>query len=304
MDSALVNISNELAGIVEKLQPYIVSVNARRRYPSSGLLWSTGVVVTADHTVERDEEICVTLSDTKAIAAKLVGRDPGTDLAVLRLLDPNRPLAELKRAQAVKSGELAIVLGRSPKSGPNASLGIVSAVSGPWRTWRGGQLDAYIRIDAKLFPNCSGGAVVNARGELIGVASSALSRIAGLAVPVSTLATVAAKLLEKGFVPRGYLGIGVQAVALPDPVSTRLGISLKAGLLVLTVEPDGPTDKAGLLIGDLIVAVGDTPVGSTEDLQVFSDSAVIGKNVKVKLIRGGEPKEFIVTVGERPGGRS
>ena len=96
----------------------------------------------------------------------------------------------------------------------------------------------------------------------------------------------------------------MQAVALPDPVSTRLGISLKAGLLVLAVEPDGPADKAGLLIGDLIVAVGDTPVGSTEDLQVFSDSAVIGKNVKVKLIRGGEPKEFTVTVGERPSGRS
>ncbi len=304
MESVLVNISNELTGIVEKLQSCVVNVLARRRYPSSGLVWSPGVIVTADHTIEREEEISVTLPDAKTVAARLAGRDPGTDLAVLRLDSPAPLPAELRRAPGVRPGELALVLGRSPNSGVNASLGIVSAVSGPWRTWRGSQLDAYIRLDAKLFPNSSGGAVVNARGELLGIATSALSRVAGLAVPVSTVTSVVAKLLERGFLPRGYLGIGVQAVALQATVNEKLLISEKAGLMVLTVDPDAPADKAGVLIGDVLIAIGNTPIERTEDLQAFSDSAAIGRTLKVKLIRAGQLKETTLTVGERPGRRN
>jgi len=304
MENALVNVSNELAGVVQALNPYVVSVRARRHYPSSGLLWNSGVVVTADHTIEREEDVAVTLADGKTVDATIVGRDPGTDLAVLRSDESGSFGAELGRTEAIKAGELALVLGRSPDSGVNASLGIISATSGPWRTWRGGKLDAYVRLDAKLFPNSSGGVVVNARGQVIGIATTFLSRIAGVAIPVSTVARVTEKLVEKGFVPRGYLGIGVQPVAFPDRPRERLSIPTKGGLIVLTVEPNGPADKAGVLVGDILIGLGDTPVEQTDNLQAYCDSDVIGKSVQVKLIRGGALKELILTVGERQRRRS
>ena len=300
MASPLVNVSNELAEIVEKLAPHVVSVHARRHYPSSGLLWAVDVVVTSNHTIQREEDISITLADGKTTTAALVGRDPGSDLAVLKLAAAAAPSTSLTPAESPKAGELALVLGRSPNSGVNASLGIVSAVSGEWRTWRGGQLDAYIRLDAKLFPQSPGGAVVNARGDLIGIATDSLSRIAGIAVPVTTVARVAEKLLEKGFVPRGYLGVGIQPVALPEQLSKSLSLQGQTGLMVLMVEPDGPADKAGVLIGDILVGVGDTNVERPEDLQKYSDSGVIGKQATAKFIRGGAMKELPITVGERP----
>ena len=303
MENALISLSNELAGVVQAVGPHIVSVKARRHYPSSGVRWSVDVVVTADHTIQRDEDIAVTLADGKTVRATLAGRDPGTDMAVLKL-ETGSSAGQLGRAGEVKAGELALVVGRSPDSSVNASLGIISATSGPWRTWRGGQLDAYVRLDAKLFPQSSGGAVVNVRGELIGIATSALSRIAGLAIPVSTVKPVTEKLLEKGFVPRGYLGIGVQPVALAEEPRKRLSIPNKTGLIVLTVEPGGPADKAGLLAGDILIGIGGVQIQQTGDLQEFSDSGVIGKTVTIKCIRAGVLEESTVTVGERPGKRS
>src|SRR5690348_7038729 len=191
MDNALVNFSNGLAEVVRGVDAHVVSVQARRRYPSSGIRWSNDVVVTCDHAIHVEDDISVTLAGGKAVSAKLVGRDRGTDLALLKLESPGASGESIGRAGEVKAGELALVVGRSPDSGVNASLGIVSAVSGGWRTWRGGQLDAYIRLDAKLFPQSSGGAVVNAHGELIGIATPALSRIAGIAIPVATVQSVA-----------------------------------------------------------------------------------------------------------------
>ncbi|HEV3220076.1 MAG TPA: trypsin-like peptidase domain-containing protein [Candidatus Acidoferrales bacterium] len=299
MESTLVNLSNELAGIVRAVDPHIVSVRARRHYPSSGVLWSPNVVVTADHTIQREEDITVTLADGKTVGATLAGRDSGTDLAVLKVEAPGSSAVQFGRAESLKAGELALVVGRSPDSGVNASLGIISANAGPWRTWRGGQLDAYIRLDAKLFPQSSGGAVVNVRGEIIGIATSALSRIAGVAIPASTVASVTEKLLQKGFMPRGYFGIGVQPVPFSDELRKKLSIPNRSGLIVLTVEPGGPADKAGILIGDIVTGIGDTLIEETDDLQKFSDSGVIGTPVKMNYIRGGALKDSALTVGER-----
>jgi S1-C subfamily serine protease len=304
MESALINLSDDLAAIVKASEQHIVSVRARRHYPASGIRWSDDVIVTADHAIQRDEDIQVTFADGKSAAATLVGRDPGTDLAVLKLSSPVPGAGQLGRAGTVKTGELALVLGRSPDSGVNASLGIVSAASGEWRTWRGGQMDAYIRLDAKLFPQSAGGAVVNVRGEIIGMATPALSRIAGVAVPASTIKSVTEKILQKGFVPRGYLGIGVQPVPFSDDLRKKLGIANKNGLILLTVEPNGPADKAGMLIGDIVTGVGGARIEQTDDLQAFSDSGVIGKQVTIGYVRGGALKESAVTVGERPGRRS
>jgi S1-C subfamily serine protease len=301
MKSSLVSLSNELAKLVEEFRPHVVAVHARAHYPSSGVHWRPGIVVTADHTLGQEEDIQVTLPSGNRVEATLVGRDPGTDIAVLKVEKLGPSAAPTEAGDPATVGELALVVGRSSGSGPNASLGIISAVSGPWRTWRGGRLDQYIRLDATLFPNSSGGAVVDCRGRLLGIATSGLSRIAGLAIPASSINRILDALVEKGYVPHGYLGIGVQPVAIPGALATTLSLTAKTGVMVVKVEPGGPADQAGVLLGDILVELGNTQLEQIEDLQSFSDSGVIGKPVKARLIRAGALREISITVGERPG---
>ena len=301
MQSSMASLSNELTKLVEQFQSRVVAVHARAHYPSSGVAWRPGVVVTAEHTVRRDEDIQVTLPGGKRVAATLAGRDAGTDIAVLKGEGLDLPAAPALDGEATKVGELALVLGRSPDSGPNASLGIISAFSGPWRTWRGGQLENYIRLDASLFPHSSGGAVVDSRGRLLGIATSGLSRIAGIAIPAATVNRVVDAVLEKGHVPRGYLGIGAQPVAIPQTLQSGLALMGKTGIMVLSVEPAGPADKAGILFGDILVGIGGVTLEEIEDLQAFSDSGVIGKTVKARVVRAGRLQEVDITIGERPG---
>lgn len=301
MQNSMASLSDELVQLVELFGKRVVAVHARAHYPSSGVVWRAGVVVTADHTVRRDEEIQVTLPGGKRVAATLAGNDPGTDLAVLKVEGLTVEDAAAIGEASARVGELALVIGRSPDSGPNASLGIISAHSGPWRTWRGGQLDRYIRLDAKLFPNSSGGAVIDSRGRLLGIATSALSRIAGLTIPAATIERVVNAVLEKGHVPRGYIGIGAQPVAIPDALRVKLSLKGRAGIMVVNVEAAGPADKAGILLGDILVGINGKPVEEIEDLQSFSDSGVIGKAVKAQVVRAGVLREVEITVGERPG---
>jgi len=301
MQSPLLSLSNEVARLVEEFQPYVVAVHARAHRPSSGVHWRPGIVVTADHTIRRDEDIQVTLPDGKRMDATLAGRDAGTDIAALRVEGLGSPVAQTSGSDSAKVGEWALVLGRSPNSGPNASLGVISACSGPWRTWRGGQLDKYIRLDATLFPNSSGGAVVDCRGGLLGIATAGLSRIAGLAIPASSVNRVVDVLVAKGHLPRGYLGIGAQPVGIPEALRTSLSLPGKYGIMVVKVEPSGPADQAGLLLGDILVGLGEAPVEGLEDLQSFSDSGAIGKPFKGQVIRAGSLHEVEITIGERPG---
>jgi serine protease Do len=301
MGTTLSGISNELSEIVQSLDPYVVSVRARRHYPSSGLRWGSDAIVTASHTIEREEDITIRFADGATAEASFVGRDRGSDLAVLRVERSGASVADRGVATRVKVGEVALIVGRSPDSGLNASFGIVSAASGPWRTWAGGQLDQYLRLDVRMFPQSSGGAVVNGQGQIVGMATPALSRIAPLAISAATITSVAAKLLERGFVPRGYLGIGVHAVPCGQGLREKLSLSNQSGLMVLTVEPGGPAEKGGVLAGDILLAVDEVTLESIEDLQRFSHSVAIGKTAKIKLIRGGALQEARVVVGERPG---
>jgi S1-C subfamily serine protease len=289
MSSQLAALSNEIAAAVKQAEGHVVAVHARPRFSSSGVLWKPGVVVTAEHTVRREEEITVTLPDGNTVPATLAGADPGTDIAVLRV-ESNSP-ASLPHIAAPDPGTFALAIGRSEDSGVNASLGIISARSGEWRTWRGGQLDHYIRLDLNVFPTSDGGAVVNTAGELIGIATTALSRIAGLAIPAVTIDRVAEQILTRGHVSRGYLGVGLQPVELPD---------LHKGLIVLSLEPAGPASKAGVLIGDIFVALADRAVEETEGLQTALESHAPGSAVEVAVLRGGDSRKITITVGERP----
>jgi S1-C subfamily serine protease len=299
MESQLVTLSNELASLAEKVAPSVVAIHGRRHTPSSGVHWRKDLIVTAEHTLRRDEDITVTLAQGESAKAHLVGRDAGTDIALLKVDGLNAQSADAGTAPQLRVGDIALVVGRSPNSGPNASMGIISAVSGPWRTWRGGELDQYIRLDANIFSGSSGGAVVDFRGAVVGIATSALSRVAGLAIPSSTVNRVVDWLLKKGSVPHGYIGVGLQPVPVPESFQKNLSLKNEGGLMVLSVEPDGPADKSGILVGDILLDIGDRTIDDIEDLQSFLTGEKVGKATRVKIIRGGELKEVSVTVGER-----
>jgi len=286
MDNALVALSDELAGAVEKAGQSVVIVNARPRSPSSGVHWRQDVIVTAEHTLKHEDDITIGLPDGGVVAATLVGRDPGTDIAVLKASGLSNAVATF--GDGAKLGALTLMIGRSKDSGVNATMGVISAVSGPWRTWRGGMMDQYIRLDATLYPGTSGGAVVDTQGRLLGIATSGLSRLAGLAVPVSTVNRVVDELLTKGHISRGYLGVGLQPLNTP------------AGLIVLSVETGGPAERGGVLVGDILVAIEGKPVKDTDDVQGVLEPGYVGKAVKASIVRGGVAAEISITIGERP----
>ena len=291
MANELAALSQELAGAVERAGKSVAAVHARPRFSSSGVLWRPGVIVTAEHTIRREEEITVTLPDGTNAATTLAGSDAGTDIAVLRVEHQGGAIGKAA-ARLPAAGNLALAIGRSKDSGVNATWGIVSAVSGPWRTWRGGRLDTYIRLDLTMYPGSSGGLVVNVEGEPLGIASSALSRIAGLAIPATTVDRVVDEILARGRVARGYLGVGLQPVELPDH---------QKGLIVLSLEPEGPAAKAGMLIGDILIALGERASADTDDVQLALEAHGVGRNVEATVLRGGAARKIAVTIGERPG---
>lgn len=300
MISSLLALSNDLAAAVEQAGSAVVAVNARQRMPSSGVHWRPGVVVTADHTVKREEEITVTLPDGRTVPATLAGRDLSTDLAVLKLPGVELPAAEIGDASLLKVGHIVLALGRPGESGLSASLGVVSAKSGAWRTWRGGQIDQFVRLDLTLYPGFSGGPLVDASGRVVGINTSGLSRRMDLVIPASTINRVVDQLLEKGRIARGYLGLGMQPVRLPDTLKNTLNLSDTGGVIVVNVEQNGPGDQAGVLIGDVLVALDGKPVSDTGDVQAMLGPDRVGKTISAHIVRGGLSVESAIAVGERP----
>jgi S1-C subfamily serine protease len=299
MEHSLAALSSELAGAVERTGRCVVAVNGRERMRSSGVHWDRGVILTAEHTLRRDEGITITLPDGRTVPATLAGRDGGTDLAVLRAECPDVAVAE-RGAAPPKLGEIALAVGRGAETGVVASMGVISAIADAWRTWRGGLIDSYVRLDLTLYPGVSGGAVVDSGGKLLGLATSALSRVAGVAIPLATLERVATDLLTQGRVARGYLGVGLQPVELPEHLKGKLKLAQSVGLIVLNVEPAGPAESAGALIGDILIALDGKPVSDTDHVQAALGAEAIGRAVKAALIRGGELVELSVAVSERP----
>jgi S1-C subfamily serine protease len=296
MEKALVALSNELAAAVEQAGRAVVAVHGRPRISSSGFVWSPGIVVTADHTLRRDDGIRVTLADGRTVPAEIAGRDGGTDLAVLKTETGDAPALDGGGQAELRPGNLALVVGRSKETGVTATLGVISSLSGPWHTWRGGRIDEFVRLDAGVYPGLSGGAVVDVNGRFVGLATLGLSRTSPLAIPVSTIRRVGTVLLEKGHVARGFLGVGLQPVGLPP----HLGIAATSGLIVLSVEPDAPAGQAGVGIGDVFVALDGKPVTDTDDVQAVLSAENVGKPVKASILRGGALIDLTITVGERP----
>ena len=299
-------LSQHLADAVERGGRAVVSVDARPRVRTSGVIWREGVVVSTSHTVRRDEDITVTLHDGREVPATVAGRDPGTDLAVLRVESGDESAGgvvyETGDVAALRAGHLVLAAGRArPAHGVTASLGILSSVGGKWLTWRGGEIDNLLRLDVSIFVGFSGGALLDTEGRIIGVNTTGLARGVGLTIPAATVNRVIDSLLQHGHAARPYLGVGMtQRVPLPERLRGQLNLPQASGLVLLSLEADGPADKAGLVIGDVLLALDGAAVADTDDVQEALAGREVGASVRAGILRGGEVREVEVTLGERP----
>jgi len=294
----LAALSNDLAEAVARVSRSVIAIHGRRRIPSSGVVWAPGVVVTANHTLTRDEDLSLTLPDGSTVAASLAGRDPTTDIAVVRT-DSSVPPADRSADANLQVGRLVLAVGR-PGPAVTASLGIVSAVGGEWRTWQGGRIDRFVRLDLSVYDGFSGGPLVEAGGRVLGINTSGLTRASAIAVPLATVGRVVDELIKKGHVTRGYLGLAVQPVRLPEPMRQELGLTGSMGLVLINLEAGGPAERAGLLLGDIITGVEGTEVSDPSDILTFLGPERVGKEAKLRIVRAGQSRAVAITVGERP----
>ncbi|RIK40466.1 MAG: signal protein PDZ [Chloroflexi bacterium] len=296
MSESLTNLSNAMASLVEAAGPGIVRVEARRRMPASGIVYSAeGLIVTANHIVEQDDNITIGLADGSTASATLVGRDPATDVALLRAERGGLAPATWVDAGELKVGHLVLALGR-PGRTVQATLGIVSALGGAWRTGAGGEIDHYLQTDVVMYPGFSGGPLVEAGGRIAGLNSSALTRGVSAAVPAATVKRVVDALAAHGKMPRGYLGVGVQPVRLGEGLHQAVG--QETGLMVMSIESGSPAQQGGLAQGDVIVTFDNQPVRGLDELQAALAADRAGKSVPVRIVRTGQVQTVTVTVGQ------
>ena len=300
MSTELIELSNALALSTDRAAGSTVAVHTETHGSSSGVVWRTGVVVTAEHALRRDEEIHLTLPDGRVVAATLAGRDPTTDIAVLKCAEAASAVSEFGDVLSLKPGSLALVVGRTRASGPVAGLAVVSLVAAERHTWAGASLAPYVRLDIGLQPTAVGGAVIDAHDRTVGIATPRFARFGATAIPAPTVNRVVDILLQKGRIPHGYLGVGLQPIRLPDALRQSLQRDEKSAAIVLEVEPNGPASKAGIVIGDILVSLAGRPVTRLEDVHFQLRGEVIAKPLALKFVRGGALQETTIVVGERP----
>lgn len=297
-NNVLVELSEALADAAEKAGKATVLVNARRRMPASGIAYASDLILTADHVIEREEGIKVTLADGNEIAARVAGRDAGSDLAVLKLDGAAATVADVTKSPA-RLGQIALALGRPTPEGVEASLGTVSAIGGPIRTGRGGMLERYIRTDSISYPGFSGGPLVAADGTVLGLNTSGLANGAAVTIPADIAWRITETLVKHGRIKRGYLGIRSQAVEISEAAQKALQREQATGLLIVGVENDSPASKGGLMVGDILVSVLGKPVVHHDELFTRLDGDVAGKSTPIEILRGGQLQALNIQVGER-----
>ena len=296
----LMALSENLADTVEQAGQTVVAVNIGRRISSSGIHWRNGIIVTSDESLQRYEEITVTLPDRRIVPVTILGRDSSTDVAVFQLQNVELPVAKIGDATTLKVGHLVLGLARSGEGDIKAAMGAVSVVSGAWRSMNGGNIDSFIRPDITLYRGFAGGPLVDAAGSVVGMNTSG-RRGSALTIPESTVNRVIDQLLAKGRIAKGYLGLGMQPVRLPENLKTSLNLTSSGGVIVVNVEANGPADSAGVLLGDVLISFDGTFVNDTADvLALLNSSDRVGKNVKTQIVRGGTLIELAIMIGEKP----
>jgi S1-C subfamily serine protease len=297
MSDILVELSNSMATATEKAAASTVLVNARRRLPASGIAFTADLVLTADHVIEREDGITVLQANGTEAAASLAGRDPGSDLTVLRLEKEQMTPAE--PAMQVRIGQLVLALGRPSNAGIEASLGVVSAMGGPVRTPHG-SIDRYIRTDATPYPGFSGGPLVDAEGRVAGVNTSGFGRGVTLTIPSEYAWKVAEQLARTGSVKRGYLGVRSEVLELTEAAQKALKRTQATGLLLVSVERKSPAEAGKLIVGDILVGINGQPVPDHDALFAHLTGDTVGKSIPIEVLRGGQPESFSVEIGARP----
>ncbi len=296
MTEILSSLSNGLAGAVDAASPAVVRVEARPRLAGSGIVWNPeGIIVTAQHIIEREDNLKVGLPDGRTVPAVLVGADQATDLAVLRAEAKDLTPAGWAEAANTRVGHLVLALGR-PGRGVQATLGIVSALGEGWRTPAGGNVDRYLQTDVVMYPGFSGGPLVDVEGEALGLNTSAFRGVS-LTIPLTTLRRVVDMILTFGRVRRGYGGVATQPVRLPEALAQQVG--QETGLLVVSVEASSPADSAGVLLGDILVGLEGKPLRSLDELLASLSDDRIGVAMPLTIVRGGQARELTLTIGER-----
>ena len=296
MSDILTNFSNDLAATVAAAGKSVVRVEGRRRMAASGFIWnSDGIIVTAHHVVERDDNLKIGLPTGETVSATLVGRDPSTDLAVLKVTASGLAPVAHDSFDALRVGHLVLALGR-PGKDVNVTLGIVSALGDAWQSALGGKVDRYLQTDVTMFPGFSGGPLVGMDGKVLGFNTSAM-RDVSLTIPVPTITRVVESLLKHGKVQHGYLGIGTQPVKLP--ATQRDEFKQETGLLIASVEADSPAAKGGLFLGDTLINLAGKPTRNVDELSALLGSDTVGTKVALTILRGGQVQQVTVEIGER-----
>ncbi len=293
--NSLIAFSQHLADIVEAVGQSVVAINGRR-FSCSGIYWREGIIVTSEENIKGETGVTITLPNRETSPVTLLGRDRSTDVAVFKS-DAELPIAPIDSNCELKVGHLAIAIGRDRERGLFVSQGVVSTVGGSWRSTLGGYIDRFIRLDLNFYPGSGGSALVNAAGQVVGFNTTGPRRSV-LTIPAATVDRVINQLLETGHIRRGYLGLAMQPVYLPDSLVTEFSLTTQQGLMVVNVESQSPAEQAGILLGDILTKIENTPVARLRDIQAFLEPQNVGSAIAIQLIRGGKLKEISLTVGD------
>jgi S1-C subfamily serine protease len=293
--NSLIDFSQNIADIVENVGKSIVAINGQK-FPCSGIYWREGIIVTSEENIKRTQNITAILPNGETTPVTLLGRDPSTDIAVFQT-DISLPIAPIDSECQLKIGHLAIAVGRDAQRGLFASQGVISMVGDAWRSSLGGSIDRFIRLDISFYPGSGGSASVNAAGQVVGFNTTGPRRSV-LTIPASTVNRIVERLLTTGQLNRGYLGLAMQPVYLPDSLVTELSLQHQQGLMVVNVEAQAPAERAGIILGDILVKIEDTPIVRLRDIQAYLEPQNVGKTIQIQLIRAGSLQNVSLTIGD------
>lgn len=298
--STLQMISNSLSDIVSEISNSVVAIQNPSRFVGSGVIWRDNIVVTAAHLLKQEKEVVLIYPDGNSYPAELVGIDPGIDLAVLKTAAQTLAVPSIRSENHLKPGQLVTAVGRGGDASIGACWGIVSNVSGEWQSWSGSTVEHYIELDMRLSRGFSGSPLVSVDGEVLGIVTSGFNHRKTLTIPSITINRMLGPLMEKGRISRGFMGVGLYPVRLPEKISSSLTPSRKAGVVIVGMNDGGPADTSGLIVGDILLSIDGKSVSDIRDVRRALRPETVGREVPVHILRAGISEEFQVTIGEHP----
>lgn len=298
--NVLTQFSEQLSDLVSNISNSVVGVRGRHRNAATGVLWQDELIVTSAHAIRRKGEVKVVTGNGEEHLAKIAGIESSLDLALLKIEKSDLKVPEIDDTWSFKVGNLAVAAGRGSDGSIGACLGMIGNVSGPWHRWGGTEIDRYIELDMRLVPGFSGSPLLNTEGKIIGTVTRMLSSHATVVIPADTINGLIEPLLKRGTLSRGYIGVGLYHAAVPAAISNKLKQKQDEGLVIISLEEDGPAENAGVMIGDIFLSINGESVTEAQDVQKILAPDTIGNEISVTYLRGGEEKQLNILVSERP----